>query len=161
MAHVADARERIPRSHPPEVELVRVSGSHREMGRAQGRALGSRVRDAASAMSSTEAFQLLKPRLLPGAIFAAVASRRAQALLERPLARHRPEQLERMLGLAEGAGLAPRSVFLVQGAEVLLQVSANPEVWSPTHRQGWNQSLFSRAQELGVYGVQCMGLRPP
>jgi predicted choloylglycine hydrolase len=120
MAHVADARERIPRSHPPEVELVRVSGSHREMGRAQGRALGSRVRDAASAMRSTEAFQLLKPRLLPGAIFAAVASRRAQALLERPLARHRPEQLERMLGLAEGAGLAPRSVFLVQGAEVLL-----------------------------------------
>jgi hypothetical protein len=120
MALPIQAPERGPRRSTPGPELVRVAGTHREMGRAQGRVLGSRVRDAERALRSAEAFRLLKPRLLPEAIFAAVASRRAQALLERPLARHRPEQLERMLGLAEGAGVPPRIVYLVQGAEVLL-----------------------------------------
>jgi isopenicillin-N N-acyltransferase-like protein len=120
MAQPIRAHERAAVRGTPEPELVRVAGAHRDMGRAQGRALGAKVRDAERALRSAEAFRLLKPRLLPEAIFAAVASRRAQALLERPVARHRPEQLERMLGLAEGAGVPPRTVYLVQGAEVLL-----------------------------------------
>ncbi len=120
MALPIRAPGRAPQRSTPGLELVRVAGTHRDMGRAQGGALGSRVRDAERALRSAEAFRLLKPPLLPGAMFAVVASRRARALLEGPLARRRPEQLERMLGLAEGAGVPPRIVYLVQGAEVLL-----------------------------------------
>lgn len=120
MALPIRAPERALDRSTPKPGLVRVAGTHREMGREQGRRLGSKVREAELALRSSEAFRLLKPRVLPRAIFAAVASRRARALLEGPLARHRPEQLDRMLGLAEGAGVPPRIVYFVQGAEVLL-----------------------------------------
>ncbi len=120
MALPIRAPERAREGSTPGPELVRVAGSHREMGREQGRALAAKVREAEQALRSAEAFRLLKPRLLPGAIFAAVASRRARALLEGPVGRHRPDQLERMLGLAEGAGVPPRTAYFVQGAEVLL-----------------------------------------
>lgn len=45
-----------------------------------------------------------------------------------------------------------------QGAQVLLQVSANPEVWTEGTREGWKNSLFTRVQELKVYGVCAMGV---
>ncbi len=45
-----------------------------------------------------------------------------------------------------------------QGAQVLVQVSANPEEWTETAREGWQDSLFSRVQELEVYGVCVMGV---
>jgi len=45
-----------------------------------------------------------------------------------------------------------------QGAQVLLQVSANPEVWTQDTREGWKNSLFTRVQELKVYGVCAMGV---
>lgn len=120
MTALAPIRKDVLERATPVLELVRVAGTHREMGRAQGLALASGVRAAERTLRAAEAFRLLKPRLLPGPIFAAIASRRAQALLEGPVARHRPEQHERMLGLAEGAGVHPRTVYLVQGAELLL-----------------------------------------
>ncbi len=45
-----------------------------------------------------------------------------------------------------------------QGANVLVQVSANPEVWTEGTRDGWRDSLFTRVQELQVYGVCAMGV---
>ncbi|MFP4250895.1 MAG: carbon-nitrogen hydrolase family protein, partial [Armatimonadota bacterium] len=57
-------------------------------------------------------------------------------------------------------GWAPEvaEALVGQGAEVLVQVSANPEEWSEGTRAGWQESLFSRAQECGVYGVCVMGV---
>ncbi len=45
-----------------------------------------------------------------------------------------------------------------QGAEVLVQVSANPEEWGDRTRLGWLDSLFTRVQEVDVYGVYVMGV---
>lgn len=45
-----------------------------------------------------------------------------------------------------------------QGAQVLVQVSANPEAWSEGTREGWKDSLFSRVQDLGVFGICVMGV---
>ncbi|MDD4270295.1 MAG: hypothetical protein PHO07_15355 [Pirellulales bacterium] len=45
-----------------------------------------------------------------------------------------------------------------QGAELLVQVSANPEVWGDGTRRGWESSLFTQVERLGVYGVVCMGV---
>ena len=45
-----------------------------------------------------------------------------------------------------------------QGAELLLQVSANPEIWTAGHPKGWRESLYKQVQRLNVYGVVCMGV---
>jgi predicted amidohydrolase len=45
-----------------------------------------------------------------------------------------------------------------QGAEVLMQVSANPEQWAADTRATWREGLFARVQELGVFGVSVMGV---
>ena len=45
-----------------------------------------------------------------------------------------------------------------QGAQVILQVSANPEVWTAGTRTGWKESLFTRVQEVKRWGVLCMGV---
>lgn len=59
---------------------------------------------------------------------------------------------------ADGWDPAIAAALVEQGAEVLVQVSANPERWSEGTREGWRDSLFSRVQELGVYGVCVMGV---
>jgi len=44
------------------------------------------------------------------------------------------------------------------GAQVLVQVSANPSVWTVAEQERWAEGLFARVQELGVYGVTCMAV---
>ncbi|HSN13230.1 MAG TPA: hypothetical protein VLT61_01275, partial [Anaeromyxobacteraceae bacterium] len=100
--------------------LVRVSGDHREMGRQQGTALRELIHASEEILVGSEPFGLLRPRLVPTRLFAAIARRRARGLLAGALARHRPEQHERLLGIAQGAGVSPLSSYLVQGAELLL-----------------------------------------
>jgi len=117
----APARTLEPAPLPPtRPELLRVAGPHREMGRAQGAALAGDIRAAERTLLAAEPFLLLKPTFLPTAIFGAIARRRARSALERPIARHRPEQAQRLLGLAEGAGVGARTIYFVQGAELLL-----------------------------------------
>ena len=45
-----------------------------------------------------------------------------------------------------------------QGTELLLQVSANPEIWTAGHPKSWRESLYKQVQRLNVYGVVCMGV---
>ena len=45
-----------------------------------------------------------------------------------------------------------------KGAEILVQVSANPSIWTPEEQARWHEGLWTRVQELGVYGVTCMGV---
>lgn len=44
------------------------------------------------------------------------------------------------------------------GAQVLIQVSANPALWTVAEQEQWLKGLFARVQELGVYGVSCMAI---
>jgi predicted amidohydrolase len=44
------------------------------------------------------------------------------------------------------------------GANVLVQVSANPEEWSADTRANWQRGLCAQVQELGVFGVSVMGV---
>lgn len=45
-----------------------------------------------------------------------------------------------------------------EGAQVLIQVSANPALWTVAEQKKWAAGLFARVQELGVYGVTCMAV---
>ncbi|MBD3292547.1 MAG: hypothetical protein GF393_06455, partial [Armatimonadia bacterium] len=44
------------------------------------------------------------------------------------------------------------------GADLLVQVSANPEVWTDNTRATWQESLLTRVEELGVHGVCAMAV---
>jgi predicted amidohydrolase len=54
------------------------------------------------------------------------------------------------------AAMAKRLVK--KGAQVLVQVSANPSLWTKEEQARWRKSVWTRVQELGVYGVTCMGV---
>ncbi len=100
--------------------LLRVGGDHRGMGIQQGAALASDIRKAESVLLRSEPFRVLRPRLVPFRLFAALARRRASALLAPHLARHLPAQHERLLGISDGAGISVPSTCLLHGAEMLL-----------------------------------------
>ncbi|MCX7600107.1 MAG: carbon-nitrogen hydrolase family protein [Armatimonadetes bacterium] len=44
------------------------------------------------------------------------------------------------------------------GAQVLIQVSANPGLWTVAEQDRWAAGLATRVEELGVYGVTCMAV---
>lgn len=106
-----------PRAAPPRP--LHVEGDHRELGIQQGAALAAEIRATEAVLLGSEAFALLRPRLLPRRAFAAIARRRAGALAG-PVRRARPEQHARVAGIADGAGVSTRTVWLLHGAELLL-----------------------------------------
>ncbi len=59
---------------------------------------------------------------------------------------------------ADGWDPAMAKRLVDKGAEILVQVSANPKVWTTEEQAGWKEGLWTRVQELGVYGVTCMGV---
>lgn len=44
------------------------------------------------------------------------------------------------------------------GAQILVQVSANPQVWDEDRRADWKEATVERAQEHGIYGVSVTGV---
>ncbi len=100
--------------------LVQVRGEPRVLGLQQGAALSRDVRAALEVLVGSEAFDLMRPRLVPRRLFRALALRKGERLLSGPALRARPELHARALGIAEGAGVPPRSVWLIHAAELLL-----------------------------------------
>ena len=62
--------------------------------------------------------------------------------------------------VASGDGLNPDAAqrLVAQGADLLIQVSANPETWTSKMRKEWSFGLVSRVQDVGRYGISCMGV---
>lgn len=100
--------------------VVRVSGEPRDLGQQQGAALAGEIREAVEALIGSEAFELLRPRLLPRWVFRAMAERRGERALSGAVLGARPELHARVLGIAEGARLPARTLWLVHAAELLL-----------------------------------------
>jgi hypothetical protein len=109
-----------PEASPPAPLPLRVAGGPRELGIQQGAALASEIRATADVLLGSDAFALLRPRLVPRRIFEAMARARGARLLAGPVARARPEQHARILGIADGAGVSPRTIWLVHAGELLL-----------------------------------------
>ncbi len=103
----------------PRVDVV-CEGGPREMGVAQGAALRERIQKAREALRELDAVRKQRPWWMPWAAFLALAERKAEGLLSDALARHSPEMAQRLAGIAEGAGLSPAALCLLNAAEVLL-----------------------------------------
>jgi hypothetical protein len=103
----------------PRVEVV-CSGGPREMGAAQGKALSERILRARRTLRQLDAVRKQRPWWMPWAVFLALAERKAQAMLGEALSKHSPEMAQRLASMAEGAGVSPAALCLLNVAEVLL-----------------------------------------
>ena len=107
-----------PVADEPLVRCV-CAGSPREMGRAQGEVVRAEVREAVALLERLEAFRLPQPRWVPYGAYRWLAERKADRFLKRAL-RSRPEIRAQLAGLAEGAGVSPRTVSLLNALEPVL-----------------------------------------
>ena len=103
----------------PRVEAV-CCGDARQMGRTQGECLRAKIHQALSVLTELEAFRLLKPRWMTRRFFRAMAERKAGRFLDRGLTGVLPDTRERLLGMAEGAAVRPRSLYLLNAMEAVL-----------------------------------------
>lgn len=101
-------------------DLIECSGTHREMGLAQGRRGCEAGQAVYRVFMASEELELARPRWLPRSLFARLARWRARRELGPAIARHYPEQAERMEGIAAGSGLSPSLLHLGLAAELLL-----------------------------------------
>lgn len=95
-------------------------GSPREMGLAQGAAVRSKIRGAHAALAELEAFRLQQPRWLPYSAYRWIAEQKAARFLAAPVAKDFPAMKERLLGIAEGAGISLNGVLLINALEPLM-----------------------------------------
>ena len=108
----------MPRPDEPLVESVCV-GSPREVGRAQGESLRAKVRQSVGLLRELEAFRLPQPRWAPYPAYRWLAEGKSARFLAAAL-RDRPGPREQLAGLAEGAGVPPRTLALLNALEPLL-----------------------------------------
>ena len=96
-------------------------GGPYEMGRSQGIALRGKIHAAhSSAPADLAAFRHQRPWWLPFPLYRRLAASRAGRLLVDPLKQYYPDFSQRLLGLADGAGLNPSVPYLFNALEPLL-----------------------------------------
>lgn len=101
------------------VEVI-CQGSPKEMGLAQGAGVAQKIHAARETLTKIEAFRLQQPRWLPFPVYCWLAEQKASRFLNRPLCRDYPAMSQRMAGIAEGAGVRLKSIYLFNALEPLL-----------------------------------------
>ena len=99
---------------------IECAGTPLQIGRDQGEAAAELVRGCHGALRDLEAFQLMKPRWLPHAIFTRMAERRASQRWRGSVAPAAPCMAQRVRGISEGAGIRPGAVQLLNVLEPLM-----------------------------------------
>lgn len=107
------------------------SGDPRRMGRLQGSALAGKIQAARLALRELEALRLEQPWWLPFGLFLRLCERRAGLLMEPALAAGARDGAERLLGIAEGAGADPRTLYLLNSLEPFLSFLKGRFIASP------------------------------
>jgi predicted choloylglycine hydrolase len=103
----------------PAIEAV-CEGNPREMGVTQGTALREKIRATRAALGRLDALQIEKPWFLPFPLFLRLSESRAAKVFAPALAKTNPAMLERIQGIAEGAGVRVSTIHLMNVLEPLL-----------------------------------------
>jgi hypothetical protein len=90
------------------------------MGLTQGTALREKILGAHQTLRNLEALRLEQPWWLPYPLFLSLAERKSEKALVPALRQSNPAMLARMQGIAEGAGLPPRSLCLMHAMEAFI-----------------------------------------
>lgn len=104
----------------PKMLDVVCDGSPKEMGLAQGAGMRDKIHASREALVRLEAFRLQQPWWLPYRLYRRLAEQKASRLLADSLARDYPAMSQRLSGIAEGAHLGIKTIYLFNGMEPLL-----------------------------------------
>jgi predicted choloylglycine hydrolase len=104
---------------PPAIEC-RCAGEDREMGLAQGRALRTKILGIRQSLRELEAFRVQQPKWLPYPLFLSLSEWKAERALTAALRRFAPAMLDRLEGIAAGAGASLRTICLMNVMEAFL-----------------------------------------
>ena len=104
----------------PARPMAVCSGDPRSMGRAQGEQLRDLIRGTLADLERVEPFQLLRPRWMPMKLFRCLSENRAGRLLGSAVRSLNPAMAERLVGIAEGAGVSHKALWLIQAMEAML-----------------------------------------
>lgn len=102
-----------------KVEVI-AAGQPFDAGLSQGLALRNKIHHAWNALSQLEAFRLQQPWWLPYEAYCWVAANKARRFLEPCLLNTLPSQTRRLDGIAAGAELPLRSIYLFNALEPVL-----------------------------------------
>jgi hypothetical protein len=107
---------------PAAFKMVEVicKGSLREMGLAQGAGVKDKIHSARQVLTQLETFRLQQPRWLPYRVYLWLAEQKAARFLAGPLGRDYSAMSQRLAGIAEGAGIGLKAVYLFNALEPLL-----------------------------------------
>jgi predicted choloylglycine hydrolase len=98
-------------------------GSPRQMGLSQGAAMQDKIRAARDdVLIDLEAFRLQQPWWMPFEAYRWLAEQKAFLLLTNTVRRDYPAMKQRLAGLAEGAGVSLKSIYLFNALEPLLSL---------------------------------------
>ncbi len=99
---------------------VLCQGTPREMGLAQGVGVQNKIHAARQALTKIEPFRLQQPWWLPYPLYCWLAEQRASRFLAGPLCRDYPAMGQRLAGIAEGAAIGLKAIYLLNALEPLL-----------------------------------------
>jgi predicted choloylglycine hydrolase len=105
------------------MDAHRFNGTHIDMGTQQGKSFARALHDGLVSFKALETLQSMKPRWIPANFFLWIAGGIAKKNLEPIYAKHAPRQLERIKGIAKGAGIDERYVWLLSSSEIVLGIN--------------------------------------
>jgi len=143
------------------------SGTHYEIGVEQGRATRDLLHQGIGMMPGFMERRRAKPGWMPMSLFLSLARRRAGKTLKEDMKRYYPRQMERLEGIAEGAGIDMSWVFLFQALELMVtyapstvQVPACTSIGVNPHRTVTHETLvaknFDYPNEFLPYHLTCL-----
>jgi isopenicillin-N N-acyltransferase-like protein len=103
----------------PQLDVI-CSGTPYEMGHAQGAAMREQIQQARLSLRRLDAFRMEQPRWMPYPIFLNFAERKVAGLVRPGVASAFPQAHERLQGIAEGAGVSQKTLYLFNGLESLM-----------------------------------------
>lgn len=105
-----------------ELTLQEFAGDHYEIGLHQGRKFKHLIARVTSVdfLTGLEAFQLVKPKLIPARLFLWLGKRRATSLLKDDLFKYYPQQARRLEGMAKGSLQDLGALFSALQGELLM-----------------------------------------
>jgi hypothetical protein len=105
--------------HVPRVQSI-CSGTPFEMGAAQGRALRDKIHLGRRDLNKLDAFRNERPWWMPYKAFLRFAELKVTGMVAPGIARKFPEMLEKLKGIAQGAEVSMRTLYLLNGFESLM-----------------------------------------
>jgi len=98
------------------------SNDHYDIGLQQGHAVSTLLQDVCKQMAKLEAVKILKPKLLPASLFLFLTKKKAAKIFKKDIYTYYPRQAQRLEGIAKGAGIDLPTLFLIQAAELLINI---------------------------------------